>query len=212
MDDTPLERLRDHLRSVESIDEDALLPLLVEAWPELQGCELCAMHAGKLSRACRFEWEPPILSFEIERHGAMLAGGSSRAERQVWHVDVEKAVADTIVVGYVQVEKRSPVFKTGPVAEELAEAIINCRNDPRLQWSKTGKVQVRTDKVLPAGRKQTTEGRRKRLNRDLEKRLAPLGWSRGRTGWWVPPNDSKRGTEGGQSGVSGQETAGGGCA
>lgn len=205
MDNTALKRLHEHLESlrpgvVERVE--LLLPVLEKAWPALQGGDECGMKPRKLSRAQKFEWQPPFLRFEIERHGAMAAGGSSRAERQMWDVNVEEATADAYVVGYVQTYKRSPVFKTDSVAEELAEFIVNGRADPRLRWSKAGKVQVRMEKILPAGPKQTTAGRQKRLNRDLEKRLVPLGWSRGRTGWWAPPDDSRRGTKGAQSGAT----------
>ncbi len=46
------------------------------------------MHAGKLGRMEDVRWEPPVLSFRIERHGAMGVG-STRAELQNWRVDFD---------------------------------------------------------------------------------------------------------------------------
>ncbi len=132
MSESALARLQEHLGSAETgaVDKEALLPLLKEAWPEIEGGDEAAMNAGKLWRAHRFSWQPPELSFEIVRHRAMIAGGSSRGERQVWTVDVEQGKASyPNEVGFVQITPRSPVFKTGPVAEELADAILNGRKD-----------------------------------------------------------------------------------
>ncbi len=35
-----------------------------------------------LDRTSNMMWDPPILSFDIERHGAIVAGGSGYAEIQ----------------------------------------------------------------------------------------------------------------------------------
>jgi hypothetical protein len=43
-------------------------------------------------------WNPPILTFRIERHGA-AALGSSRAEVQEWTVDLER-MTTTVKVGW----------------------------------------------------------------------------------------------------------------
>src|SRR5438876_3187016 len=47
------------------------------------------MKADKvLDRLEEIEWEPPLLSFKIERHGGTCLG-SSRAEMQSWSLDVD---------------------------------------------------------------------------------------------------------------------------
>ena len=53
--------------------------LLAGCWHEFVGAESQRMHAGKLGRIENVRWEPPVLSFRIERHGAMGVG-STRAE------------------------------------------------------------------------------------------------------------------------------------
>ena len=52
--------------------------LLAGCWHEFVGAESQRMHAGKLGRIENVRWEPPVLSFRIERHGAMgvLFGGT----------------------------------------------------------------------------------------------------------------------------------------
>ena len=44
------------------------------------------MWASKLGRMEKVEWQPPYLTFSIERHGATVKG-STRAELQNWQVD-----------------------------------------------------------------------------------------------------------------------------
>jgi len=68
---------------------------LRNCWHELKGGDITNMDGYKiLNRMERTKWNPPILSFTIERHGAMV-GGSSRAELQLWNVDIEKGEAET---------------------------------------------------------------------------------------------------------------------
>jgi hypothetical protein len=45
-----------------------------------------------VSRAEELSWNPPILSFTIERHGA-TARGSSRAELHEWTVNLHEGTA-----------------------------------------------------------------------------------------------------------------------
>jgi hypothetical protein len=71
----------------ETFREDPLL--LAGCWHEFVGAESQRMHAGKLGRMEDVRWEPPVLSFRIERHGAMGVG-STRAELQNWRVDLDR--------------------------------------------------------------------------------------------------------------------------
>ena len=49
--------------------------LLCESWGELSGNDSGGMLAYKLlNRTENMLWEPPILKFEIERHGATVNG------------------------------------------------------------------------------------------------------------------------------------------
>lgn len=162
--------------------------LLAEAWDDLDG-DYGGMEPYKLlNRTEAMEWQPPILRFDIERHGRTVFG-SVYAEIQEWTVNLDEGTVRVSIGRKRLVGKRQAPFKTAPIADELADAIANRTNDKRLRWSKTGAVQVRMKEVLPPGPEQTTEGRRKRLNRDLKERLAPLGWSHRASGWWSRPED-----------------------
>jgi hypothetical protein len=57
-----------------------------------RGADETAMEGWKVSRAEELSWNPPILSFTIERHGA-TARGSSRAELHEWTVTLHEGTA-----------------------------------------------------------------------------------------------------------------------
>ena len=65
---------------------------LAGCWREFTGSASERMHAGKLGRMEAVRWDPPVLSFTIERHGAM-SGGSTRAELQQWRIDLDRKTA-----------------------------------------------------------------------------------------------------------------------
>ena len=66
--------------------------LLANCWHELKGAGETAMQARKLDRAEDVSWNPPVLSFTIERHGATVLG-SSRAELHRWSVNMHQRTA-----------------------------------------------------------------------------------------------------------------------
>lgn len=65
-----------------------LAALLAGCWHEFGGADSERIHAGQLGRMETVPWNPPVLSFRIERHGAMGLG-STRAETQDWRVDLK---------------------------------------------------------------------------------------------------------------------------
>src|SRR5208337_4181042 len=91
VDDTPaVKQLKGHLTELppgEVAVPGALIALLTGCWHELHGGAVEGMKTSKLARMENVRWDPPILSFQLERHGA-LALGSTRAELQVWRVDL----------------------------------------------------------------------------------------------------------------------------
>ena len=60
---------------------DKVVPLLRECWQDFRGWDETSMQPRKLDRAEELHWNPPLLSFTIERHGAIVLG-STRAELQ----------------------------------------------------------------------------------------------------------------------------------
>jgi hypothetical protein len=123
-------------------------------------------------------WEPPVLSFRIERHGAMGVG-STRAELQNWRVDLDRKTAKCErSCSYRQALPRAEGIRIEPIAGELAESIIAGSSDQRLKWQGGETVRVLMAKVFPydSGYMQTITGRRKRLRAALEPLLAGNGW------------------------------------
>jgi hypothetical protein len=176
-----IEVLREHLSALPPGDVSALGPiaaLLQGCWNEFAGSGSERMHAGKLGRMEGVRWHPPVLSFTIERHGAMSMG-SSRAELQRWQVDLDhKTARCERSRSYRQALPRAGAVRIEPIAREVADSILAGRADERLKWQGDETVRVLMIKIFPSdsGYLQTVTGRRKRLRAALETLLADAGW------------------------------------
>src|SRR4051812_8749544 len=86
--------LRAHLATVQRAitDTTALECLLAACWPELGGDHGGMEGCKLLGRMEDVVWNPPQLTFSVERHGGTVQG-STRAELQRWTVDVERGTA-----------------------------------------------------------------------------------------------------------------------
>jgi len=123
-------------------------------------------------------WDPPLLTFTIERHGAALLG-STRAELQRWSIDARQGAVSCQESSYRQLHPRSPRLDVDPLAKEVVARIAIQEDHECLKWSKgRRRVTIRTGKIIPAEGmpKQTLIGRRKRLSRALRIRLEEAGW------------------------------------
>jgi hypothetical protein len=81
-----------------------------------------------------------------------------------------------------RIGKASPRLNVTPVAAEIAELILAGRDDPRLTWRADRlAVKLNTSMVLPSAKRQTQEGRVKRLHAALE---AALSGGYARSGVW----------------------------
>jgi len=190
MEDTNFSRLKQFLASLPAGSltpklQEELVRLLKNCWDAFAGSYEEKMAEYKLERMKSPLWKPPVLNFEIIKHGSTFLG-SSRAERQAWYSDLDRKIAESQIVGYRQIHQREPGFNVKPTADELADLIMRGMQDERLQWSTDGRVRILSGKIIPSGTlspKQTVEGRRKRLIKALEERLTPRGWRR-HGSWW----------------------------
>jgi hypothetical protein len=166
--------LREHLAALPpgSVDKDALLMVLRVAWDELDGGGEHAMHCGKLDRLEEPRWEPWVLCFDIERHGA-TALGSTYAEVQTWAVDVQAGTAEVVSISRRKVKKSAPRMNMKAIANEVAELIRAGADDARVKRKADGSVMVLTKEFLPPAAKQTMEGRRRRFYMSLDSELSP---------------------------------------
>lgn len=160
--------------------------LLADTWGSFEGWDEGGMDAHKLiGRTERMTWDPPVLSFDLERHGAVVLG-SKYAEIQAWAVDLEGRRAGFDVEGRRLIEPIQARVDCTALAAELAPLMISGADDPRLEWSAEGRVRVPPSRVFPAAAKQTTAGRSRRLRKELGKHLE--GWDLGHGGWWTRPD------------------------
>lgn len=176
--------LLEYLESVPvgSLDDvGALEGLLSQVWGDFEGGDKEGMTGDKLpGRMEKANWNPPVISFEIERHGGIVLG-SSRAEIHSWRVDVANYTATIEGIGRRQIHPIQQRLDIDPLADEIANAIKSRQDHQGLKWTKTGDVQVFTAMVLPAAVKQTMADRKKRLYAAIDSRLTPDGWERNRS-------------------------------
>jgi len=168
--------LRRHLDAEGVRHPDQLADLLADVWPLLSGSDEHSMRAHKISRIESPSWAPPRLSFTIERHGGTVLG-SKRAELQVWEVNLDDLTAQLVGGTYRQLVPNSPRLDIPKLAEEVARAVNENPDDPRLKWRPGEAVQPVLSRIIPSvGPKQTVEGRRRRLRDALPEAMAEVGW------------------------------------
>ena len=162
-------------------DTNTLGTLLAGYWDNIQGSDDGGMQAYKLvGRIEQPIWEPPLLSFNIERHGGTVQG-SSRAEIQRWTINIALKTATVTEAGYRQLEPQQASWtkaNASKAAQEISELINQHSEDELLTWLKNGGVRVMIGKIVPDdAAAQTVAGRRKRFWKCLDEILGPE-WSR----------------------------------
>lgn len=153
--------------------------LLTAVWSTIAGSANTRMASWKLGRIENLSWEPPNLSFQIERHGGTVQG-SSRAEVQYWQVNIEKWTADLGKSGIRQLYPQAKPLDVGPLVDKIVPLILSHRVDSALKWYQDGRVEVLSGKLIPAEgvARETLAGRRRRFRLGLEAALKPNGWTR----------------------------------
>ena len=159
-------------------DRERLIPLLKAAWEDLDGAQEARMAAYKLDRIEEANWKAPFLEFTIERHGAIVGGGSSRAEVQTWRIDLDRKRATISDTRKRQVAPMAPRVNVKPVARDVAEKILAGVETDHLKWLEgRSRVRVLIGKVIPAdGFAQTIQGRRRRFTTELQRLLLERDW------------------------------------
>jgi len=178
-----LEELRAYLATVPSGDlsppsAQRAESILAGCWGGLSGWDNGGMFAYKLSgRTEAMRWSPPILSFQIERHGAAV-NGSIYAEMQTWRIDLSTGCASVAVSGRRQIGTRDAPLNVNLLAEDIAAAIERGANDERLEWQSPNRVRIKIGTIIPETNARTTSGRRRRFSAAIEMALASRGWKR----------------------------------
>lgn len=96
-----LQLLKRHLAAIalgEITETGKLVALLAGCWHQFAGTHAQGMNTGKLTRMEAPHWEPPILSFAIERHGAIgLVRPAPNFSIGAWILAASRAAASRIV-------------------------------------------------------------------------------------------------------------------
>jgi len=155
--------------------------LIAECWNEFLSDDAGGMKPEKtVGRTENLFWNPPILSFIIERHGSIVVGGSTRAEKQKWGLNFDDCTANLSIVGYRQTKPKQKKLDVKLIAEDTAKLIVNKEKHERLRWSEDGSVYIQIGKIIPedSSFKQTVVNRRKRFRKELDEILEKKGWQK----------------------------------
>jgi hypothetical protein len=168
---------------IEGDSSKKIIEVLANCWNELEGANETSMEAFKLHRVENLSWNPPMLSFTIERHGGTVRG-STRAELHEWHVNVAAKTASYTQAGYRQLQRAAPRLDVKPIVERVCEAVQHGKvsdcglvKEGILVWSSDRELSVNHGKLIPkTGPSQTAAGQRKRFRNELEARMKTIGW------------------------------------
>jgi len=152
--------------------------LLAACWKQIAGSDEERMGGHKLhGRMENVSWDPPQLTFKIERHGQTVCG-SSRASIHKYRLNVDEKTADIDIAGHRQLRPMNKRLDVKAIAQEVAKLILDNQHDDRLKWSSNDKVTVLIGKIIPADSapSQTVSGRRKRFRKVVDELLTTSGW------------------------------------
>ncbi len=162
MPDDPVDVMRNHLDTQGLGDRQAFAFLLASAWEHLSGSSETSMRSDKVARLEEPSWSLPLLTFTIERHGGAVVG-SSGAELQRWCVNLDDRTADYTFLGFRQLTPARKPLDVTPIAHQIATAVVEGRDDPRLQWGRD-RTSVRVLSTMAVNvdnaSKETVDGRR----------------------------------------------------
>jgi hypothetical protein len=160
------------------IEDSTLQSRLEDAWPQIAGGEQGGMCASKLpGRLENLTWEPPCVTFTIERHGGTVLG-SGRATLQDWTVDVDRGTAGFSENRHRRLRPPAAALDVSPLVDRVLKLILERSVDEWLTWNLDESVRVNIGLVIPdAGPKQTLQNRRRRFRTTLAHRLEEAGGS-----------------------------------
>jgi hypothetical protein len=190
--DSALAMLRRAMAGLPSgpVDEDSddfgtVVSALRAAWPFLHGSNAQSTTADKIYRLEHLAWDAPTLCFQLERHGAMVVGGSGRAGLHAWSVDVENGTASCSTGGYRRLRSADSAFPTQETVRKLLVLLRDRGQHPWLNWIDEKTARLNMSKIVPTTNSQTTAGRRRRLIFHLATMAPGIGWGVVKRGSWV---------------------------
>jgi hypothetical protein len=163
--------------------ESRVVDLLSRCWDQFEGSHDTKMTPEKVMRAGDIEWNPPHLSFNIPRHGAVVLG-SKREELHRWSVDIDRKTAQWISNGYRNLVPNARSLDVKAIAASVCEAIRvgaegthDLHSTDAIVWDGHDVVTVRQGILIPNNAvAQTIAGRRRRFRNYLTQGMKALGW------------------------------------
>lgn len=157
-------------------------PLLAKAWEyvDVHDHDFGGMEGYKLiGRTEGLTWNPPILAFDIERHGATVLG-STRADVQSWRVNIETRTAEMVGAKNRVVGKLAARLDVGALADDLFADLRAGQARPWLASKPDGTIRIVVG-CLPgleegSAVNQTLTGRRRRFKAEIAKRVDAAGF------------------------------------
>ena len=159
-----------------AVDENSnIYELLAQAWDSLDVTGTTNLTAEKLYRIENLRKKNGRLYFEIERHGATVHN-SIYAHVYSWEVDLNENTAEIIDIHRRQIGQRDKPLDVVPIAKEIVQCIIEKTEHNFIKWNNDkSSCLVLTAKAIPSTVKEITMKRRRRLRREINVLLAPLG-------------------------------------
>jgi hypothetical protein len=162
---------------------DEIITLLAHCWRDLQGAGETSMEDWKLNRLEDLSWNPPLLSFTIERHGGTVLG-STRAELHKWTVNVTLGSASCTRGRYRQLVPTAPRLDVKPIAARVCDSVqqgpaSNCElvKQGIVVWHGGDHILIKHGVLIPNdGYQRTISGRRRKFCNELTNMMKPLGW------------------------------------
>jgi hypothetical protein len=165
---------------------DELFKYVVASWNEFFGSRITGMDVRKILRGEGPEevtWNPPCLSFVIDRHGGTVFG-STRAEKQQWALNLAKRTADQMPIGHRQLRPNASKVDVKPLADDVCKAVQEGPRSPSRLVSDGIIVRKNEDeltvfhgKIVREGYQRTVSDRRKRFIADLKTKMELIGWN-----------------------------------
>ncbi len=187
-----MQELRNYLASLPTGPIAApshLKRLLASCWNDFEGSHQENMKADKLGNRQmeEVEWEPPILSFTIERYRVTLLG-SAQTERHRWEVNVGTKEAICYNPGFRRIQPRQPPRNVAPIVKEVVRLIRSHQETEWLKWNKDGSVRVVIGKVFPVfpNLNKHLIWQRERFRTKVEESLTTAGWMKIKTNHYAP--------------------------
>ena len=162
-----------------------LFQLVVASWDEFSGSAETENGGSKNLAGRRSEGrhlEPAVFVFYYRAPWNDRAG-STRAEKQLWKLNLDSRTADHQQIGFRQLRPRAPRVDVRGPADEVSKAVQEGPSSTSrlvsngvVVWKNDDELTVFHGRIIGGNYQQTVSGRRRRFIADLKPKLKIFGW------------------------------------